>query len=180
MTDIIKTPPPTGERALPAEITRRALHQDSDSAIQQNLVHNIYETQYAQSVKEPNSKNWRFQIKFHHTLVVADRSPDGAVRLSFRSLDQEGLGEEWQIFDMVIVATGFRRDGHRGVMASFMDLIDGQQLNVDRDYHINFRSGALKEGCGLWVHGSLAEVNEVSSCCLWKEKKTDIFMLERR
>lgn len=152
-------------QALPPELRRQALeggvYGELLSAIDRQLLASIYDIQYVQSVKQSDQNKWEFQIKFQHKLVAAERTAAGQVRLSFQLSGYEQGESESNIFDLVIAATGHERTEHRKVLQPLNGLLDGHQITVNRDYELNFRSGACAAGCGIWLQSAL-EGAEVS------------------
>ncbi|EXJ79476.1 hypothetical protein A1O1_08740 [Capronia coronata CBS 617.96] len=146
-------------QALPLELRRRAIGDglctDSVSAIDRHLLMSIYEVQYAQSVKESDANKWKFQVKFQHKLVGAEKVANGKVRLSFQRPEFEEQLFGCNIFDLVIAATGYERTEYKKILAPLLGMLDGHQVTVNRDYQVNFRTGSCGVGCGLWLQGAL-------------------------
>lgn len=162
----IRKPPSARDQQLPPELRRRVLGRigaETPPTVEPELLKRIYESQYAQSVKESDSRKWRFQIKLQHKLLAAKEISRSQIGLSFEDMESETPGTVVSdVFDVVIAATGFKLTGHEDVMTSLAGLVDGPQISVDRDYRVNLRSNFVSRGCGLWLLGTLIEKYEVS------------------
>ncbi|OCT47109.1 L-ornithine N5-oxygenase [Cladophialophora carrionii] len=158
LLESITLPSSSGAQNIPPEIRRREVNATSpltsSSSIEARLLAQIYDAQYDFSVKEQDPKKWRFQIRFQHEVVHAERTDDGRVRLFVQS--PENLKEP-ATFDTVISATGFGQHAHYRALKPLQALLDGSSITVDRDYHINLRKAILAPGCGIWLQGSLAD-----------------------
>ncbi|EXJ54876.1 uncharacterized protein A1O5_12942 [Cladophialophora psammophila CBS 110553] len=157
LLESIMQPTSSTQLNMPPEIRRREVNGastlTSSSSIEPRLLRQIYDAQYDFSVKEPDSQKWRFQIRFQHEAVHAERTADGRVRLFVQTPENPS---EPATFDAVISATGFGQHVHYRALEPLQALLDGPSVTVDRDYHINFRKGVLAPGCGIWFQGSLA------------------------
>ncbi|KIW23373.1 uncharacterized protein PV07_11579 [Cladophialophora immunda] len=158
LLESIMHPKSSKQQTMPPEIRRREVNAasslTSSSSIEPRLLRRIYDAQYDFSVKEPDPKKWRFQIRPQHEAVHAERTADGRVRLFVQS---PGSPNDPGTFDAVISATGFEQHAHYRALEPLQALLDGPSVAVDREYHINFRKGVLAPGCGIWLQGSLAD-----------------------
>ena len=111
------------------------------------LIERIYQTFYLQKLRrEP-----RHQMLAHREIaaVVAD---EGGLRLTVRDLvagNQSELG-----FDVVVLATGYRRDQHRQLLGGLDAHLDG--LEPDRNYRLRLRDSdacVYLQGCCEASHG---------------------------
>ncbi|KIW88512.1 uncharacterized protein Z519_11081 [Cladophialophora bantiana CBS 173.52] len=157
LLESIMQPTSSKQQNMPPEVRRKEVNGasllTSSSSIESRLLRQIYDAQYDLSVKEPDSKKWRFQIRFRHEAVHAERAADGRVRLFMQTPENP---TEPATFDAVIAATGFGQPAHYSALEPLHALLDGPSVTVDREYHINFRKGVLAPGCGIWFQGSLA------------------------
>ncbi|KAI1620271.1 L-ornithine N5-oxygenase [Exophiala viscosa] len=160
--DVVRRPTTRAEQLLPPELRLQAVDgvgaPASSNAIDDALLKDLYDLQYQQSVKQANPSKWQYQIKFGHRVEMAQRATDGQAALSLKCLN--GDGGYSGLFDLVIAATGYDKNGHERIMRQLSTLIDGHRISVDRDYQVNFRSGLLVEGCGLWLQGSLGDSDD--------------------
>ncbi|KIX93287.1 uncharacterized protein Z520_10930 [Fonsecaea multimorphosa CBS 102226] len=165
----IMQPTSSKQQNIPPEVRRREVNGASPLAssflIETRLLRQIYDAQYDLSVKEPDSRKWRFQIRFQHEVVNAERTAHGRVRLFVQTPENT---DEPATFDAVISATGFGKHAHYRALESLQLLFDGPSITVDRDYHINFRKGVLAPGCGIWFQGSLADDGDQSDDSLFQ------------
>ena len=160
--DVVRRPTTKAERMLPPELRLQVVDDTGTSAsnntVDDALLRDLYDLQYQQSVKQADPSKWQYQIKFSHQVSAAQKATAAQVALSFKCLNNDG--DYSGLFDLVIAATGYDKNGHERVMRHLSDLIDGHRISVDRDYQVNFRSGLLAQDCGLWLQGSLGESDD--------------------
>ncbi|KIX08838.1 uncharacterized protein Z518_03495 [Rhinocladiella mackenziei CBS 650.93] len=165
VVDSTKRPISKMGQVLPIELRRRtdeSFVHETRSVINCELLKSIYEVQYTQSVKQRDSKKWKCQIKLQSQLLKAEETPDRRIKLSFHPPDPEEAMTDANVFDLVIAATGYERNEYKRLMAPLMDLLDGRQITVNREYNVNFRVGSLAPGCSIWLQGSFADGEDVS------------------
>ncbi|KAK5936708.1 hypothetical protein PMZ80_011079 [Knufia obscura] len=136
----------------------QSTNKPSSKPINKALLDRVYETQYAQKVKEPDSTKWKFQIKFNQVVTGAEKTSSGQIHLTTRDVAMGGqyAGE----FDLVIAATGFVRSSTDTLLSSIISkrLLDGPSMTTDGDYAVNLRRGVLDPGVGLWCIGLIGEM----------------------
>ncbi|KIW21631.1 hypothetical protein PV08_02211 [Exophiala spinifera] len=156
LQDVIRQPTTSATQALPAELRRQALGLKS-TVVEDELLKNIYDSQYRQSVKQPDPFKWQHQIQVGQQLTSAEKTSGDKVVLGF--LNSGGATQRTDIYDLVIAATGFIKVDHQTILHQLLELVEGPGISVDRDYQVNFRSGLLTKDCGIWLQGSLGEAN---------------------
>lgn len=134
-----------------------AVAKTSSTVLEEALIKRLYETQYAQSIKEPDSKNWDFRIIFNRRIISAEKSDSG--RLHITHQDKTTAEQSVEDFDLVVAATGFVRVAPQSLLSSLTSkrLLDGSSITVDAEYAINIRRGVLESGVGLWCIGSVGD-----------------------
>ena len=106
-------------------------------------------------------------------LSSAEQDSDGRVNLSFKNpWSGETFREEG--WDLVVVGTGYVRDGHRWLLDPVRErgLLDDHG-KVERNYSVKTRDGKVGKECGLWLQGCCEESHGVSffllpSSLLWR------------
>ncbi|KIW37218.1 uncharacterized protein PV06_10567 [Exophiala oligosperma] len=156
LQDVVRQPATSAARILPAELRRQALDLRS-SEVDDELLRTIYDSQYRQSVKQSDPSKWQHQIKVGRELTSAERMTGDKVVLGFKTSGDEERHTD--SYDLVIAATGFVKTDHQAIMQQLFELVEGPGISVDRNYQVNFRSGMLARGCGLWLQGSIGEAN---------------------
>lgn len=153
-------PSATTADRVPPELRnpQKSTDKPSTKPIDKALLDRVYETQYAQTVKEPDSTKWKFQIKFNQAITNAEKTASGRVQLTAR--DKTTGGQHVDDFDLVIAATGFVRSSTDTLLNSIMSkrLLDGASITTDGGYAVNLRRGILEPGVGLWCIGSIGEM----------------------
>ncbi|MBD9399193.1 lysine N(6)-hydroxylase/L-ornithine N(5)-oxygenase family protein [Pseudomonas sp. PDM11] len=113
------------------------------SVVDLELIEKIYHLFYQQKVRGQHPH----RLLTHHE-VASVKTEDAGVELSLRNTLSGDQRRER--FDVVILATGYRRDYHRTLLAGFADYIQGD--GVDRQYRLQLRAECqaqifLQGGC---------------------------------
>lgn len=113
------------------------------SVVDLELIEKIYHLFYQQKVRGQHPHRL-----LTHREVMAVAADDGGVELTLRNT--LGGDQHRERFDAVILATGYRRDYHRTLLAGFADYIEGDV--VDRQYRLPLRADCqaqifLQGGC---------------------------------
>lgn len=147
--DTSNVPP---ELRLPTVVAKK-----SSTVLDEALIKRLYETQYAQSIKQPDNKAWDFRIVFNRRVIGAERSESGRLHLTHQ--DKTSLEQTVEDFDLLISATGFSRVTPQSLLSSLTSkrLLDGSCMTVDAEYAVNIRRGVLEPGIGLWCVGSVGD-----------------------
>lgn len=124
------------------------------SVVDLELIEKIYHLFYQQKLRGDH----RHRLLGHREVTTV--STTGAdVELSLRNtLDGE---LDAQAFDAVILATGYRRDYHRTLLAGFADYIESDA--VDRQYRLNLRPGCPAQ---IFLQGSCEHSHGLSDTLL--------------
>lgn len=129
----------------------------SSTVLDEGLIKRLYETQYDQSIKQSDSKDWNFRIMFNRRVTAAEKSESGRLHLTHQ--DKKTAEQTAEDFDLLVSATGFVRVAPQTLLSSLTSkrLLDGSSLTVDAEYAINIRRGVLEPGVGLWCVGSVGD-----------------------
>jgi L-ornithine N5-oxygenase len=118
------------------------------SVVDTDLIESIFQRLYHQKVRGEE----RHQLLTNREVVHAEIGEDG-IELFFHDAIHDRTDS--QRFDVVVLATGYRRDYHRQLLAGIEDYIDGPA--VDRQYRLAMRpgsaAGVFLQGCCEDSHG---------------------------
>ncbi|WP_268800674.1 lysine N(6)-hydroxylase/L-ornithine N(5)-oxygenase family protein [Pseudomonas huanghezhanensis] len=118
------------------------------SVVDTDLIESIFQRLYHQKVRG----EVRHQLLTNREVVHAEIG-DAGIELFLRDAINDRTDSEH--FDVVVLATGYRRDYHRQLLAGLEDCIDGAA--VDRQYRLPMRPGSearvFLQGCCEDSHG---------------------------
>lgn len=136
------------------------ISETSSGIVDPNILNKIYESQYAQSIKEPDNTEWKYQIKLNHTVTSAEQTLSHRVHLS--CLDKNTQKPVHDDFDLIIAATGFTRSSQDQLFSTLSRdrLLDGSSVTVNADYLVNLRRNIREPGVALWCIGSIGETDK--------------------
>lgn len=148
---------------LPPELRARTSRSDSGPAAQSQLIERLYELQYAQGVKESDQVKWRFQIKLSSKITQLETLSDGRQTITYFNKLTDQPEVHPRPFDLVIVATGYAQTEQERLLRPLGRLLENATVSVDSNYRVNLRRRGVTNGRGLWLVGSLAPEQYVSS-----------------
>lgn len=83
------------------------------------------------------------------------------------------LGSDKLDVDLVVVASGYRRDAHEDILRDIQHLVatgdDHEKLpkyGIRRDYSVRFKKGAVGPDAGIWLQGCNEETHGLSDTLL--------------
>lgn len=134
--------------------------------VRMELLEQIYEEMYMQQMQHPSEEDRPLRIMNHRELKgMRDVTVDGkaAVELQIQnnsnaySAHKSDSNETWTV-DLVIVASGYRRDAHLEMLRNVRNLMPGgdeadKTFSVRRDYGVEFAQGAVQKDAGVWLQG---------------------------
>ncbi|SPO04727.1 related to L-ornithine N5-hydroxylase [Cephalotrichum gorgonifer] len=160
------------------------------SVVRLQLIESIYEHMYSQRRDiGPDETRWPHRIRGGYGLVDATPNPSSdGVQLKIAPIEQReaGEGEETLDFDLVISATGYRRDAHLELLRDTYGLLpavsakkgagmDGWEVSAEgqtrrlearRNYGVKFAEGAVEAGSGVWLQGCNERTHGLSDTLL--------------
>ncbi|KAK0936590.1 hypothetical protein LTR29_011828 [Friedmanniomyces endolithicus] len=149
------------------------------SVVRLELLEHIYETLYTYRLQYSDESQWPQRILSHRTVTsVEDCEIDGEPALQLHinnssaiSADRLKPTTETLTADLVVVASGYRRDAHEDLLQSLRPLMPGgdckgQSWNVRRDYGVEFREGSVSEAAGVWLQGCNEQTHGLSDSLL--------------
>ncbi|WP_137820211.1 lysine N(6)-hydroxylase/L-ornithine N(5)-oxygenase family protein [Pseudomonas sp. 2FG] len=123
----------------------QANSQTNYSVVNLDLIESIYQRLYQQKVSGHAPHNLLTQRS-----IEAVEGQEQGVRLSMNGPD----GREERLFDAVVLATGYRRDGYKRLLAGLAEHLDE---GVERDYRLcskaQMSAGIYLQGCCEASHG---------------------------
>ncbi|KAK0835173.1 hypothetical protein LTR03_014183 [Friedmanniomyces endolithicus] len=130
------------------------------SVVRLELLEHIYETLYS------------------YRLHVEDCEVDGEPALQLHVNDSSAVSAdrlkpttETLTADLVVVASGYRRDAHEDLLKGLRGLMPGgdskgQTWQVRRDYSVEFSEGSVSEDAGVWLQGCNEQTHGLSDSLL--------------
>ncbi|MBE3049167.1 SidA/IucD/PvdA family monooxygenase [Candidatus Bathyarchaeota archaeon] len=151
------------------------------SVVRLELIESIYDRMYEQRRElGPDETHWPHRIRGCSHVTGAEPHGDG-LRLKVAPLHEGEAEVEMLDVDLVVSATGYRRDAHLEMLrdtwgllpaASPKDKGDGwevttpdeekRRLEAGRDYGVRFGEGMVQEGSGVWLQGCCETTHGVS------------------
>lgn len=170
------------------------------SVVRIELLEAIYSTLYSHRISYECEDEWPQRILTHRKVTSIERHPpDGSCAIRLHLINESqypndygGLGTEQLDVDLVVLASGYRRDVHRHILKDIEHLIDEPSHGVDnvsyavgRDYGVRFREGAVGPDAGIWLQGCNESTHGLSDTLLsilstrGGEMVNSIFRLDR-
>ncbi|RMZ81203.1 hypothetical protein DV737_g2688, partial [Chaetothyriales sp. CBS 132003] len=159
--------------AQPKEARERQLAKDKGtnySVVRLELIEQIYEQQYLQSIRQPDRSKWQHQILASREVVeVADSPHDKRLELTLRSLDaSQGRQKDTLVVDAVVLATGYQRNAHVDMLKDCQPINaskDGH-WQAQRDYSVPLDRSLVGPDVGIWLQGSNESTHGLSDTLL--------------
>lgn len=140
------------------------------SVVRLELIEAIYERMYEQRRDlGPDEATWPHRIRGCTSVVSAQASGDG---LQLKTAPIYGGEEETLEVDLVVSATGYRRDAHVEMLRDTWGLLpvvekegngegwevegkggEKRRMGAGRDYGVRFAEGMVQKGSGVWLQG---------------------------
>ena len=136
------------------------------SVVRLELLEHIYETMYSYRLQYEDEEQWPQRIWNHRNVTgISDVEINGqpAVQLQIQNnagdyYARKGSKVEILEADLVVVASGYRRDAHEDMLRDLRHLMpggdaDGKRWSVKRDYSVEFADGAIQPSSSVWLQG---------------------------
>jgi len=146
------------------------IHRDKStnySVVRLELLEKMYADLYQQSIKQPDQALQQHKILACRGVVdVVDMPCDKKVTLTLEDLDDTAVkGRETLTFDAVILATGYTRNSHLGMLKECQVLNGGSEhWQVQRDYSLNLED--VEDDAGIWLQGCNEQTHGLSDSLL--------------
>jgi L-ornithine N5-oxygenase len=128
------------------------------------LLEHMYDNLYTQRlVHGDDETTWPQRLLNHREVESVTELPNDRVRLHVRNdtakyRRAKGSTTETLDVDLVMIASGYRRDVHEELLAGVRGFMPGgdqpgQKWAVDRDYRVRFEEGTVAQDSGVWLQG---------------------------
>ncbi|KAK5137562.1 hypothetical protein LTR08_008542 [Meristemomyces frigidus] len=144
------------------------------SVVRLELLEHIYDTMYSYRIQYDSEEQWPLRILNHRNVTgVEECHTDGkpALRLSIQnnSSDRKSPKTETLDADLVIVASGYRRDAHEDILQPLRHLVpsgdaESKRFAVRRDYSVDLIG--LMPDVGIWLQGCNEQTHGLSDSLL--------------
>lgn len=134
-----------------------------------HLIEGIYEKLYRQKLLYPDSRDWALAL-IHNTEVTglqeSDSSSKKLIKLQLKNTITGENSTTSEAFDMVVAATGYRRNPFLSILEELKPLLLSDPGNnshlVQRNYRVLFQPGSVVRDAGVWLQGSCENSHGVS------------------
>lgn len=153
------------------------------------LIEHIYEHMYEQRRElGRDDRNWPHRIMGGRKIISVEPTSEKTLQIKAARVEllESGLPlsaeeeETWEA-DLVIAATGYRRDAHIDMLRDTWEMLpedkagkaesgwsvqssEGERrMAVGRDYKVKYQPGRVAEGSGVWLQGCCEATHGVSA-----------------
>ncbi|THV71690.1 hydroxylase [Aureobasidium pullulans] len=128
------------------------------------LLEHMYDCLYTQRlVHGDDEANWPQRLLNHREVEDVTELPNDRIRLHIRNDTAKfrrckaSTNESLDV-DLVMIASGYRRDHHEQLMSKVRPMMPGgdkpgQKWTVNREYKVQFQEGAVSKDSGVWLQG---------------------------
>ena len=145
------------------DVRARELHKDKGtnySVVRLELLEHIYSMLYSYRIRYRSEEEWPQQILTHRTVTGVEPCKGHGLRLHIRNESgtysaAKQSGNETLDVDLVVVASGYRRDAHEDMLRNIEHLrsTKSDRWTVTRDYGVEFADGKVQSDAGVWLQG---------------------------
>lgn len=157
------------ERTEPARrATLRTFRDTNYSVVDRPLIEQIYELLYMQRVQQRVRHRLLANVSIESARSVSDTGTAGEIELVLS--DAADGSRSIERFDAIVLATGYRRDGHWALLDALADALGEPpaQCAVTRDYRLrtgaHFQPRIYLQGCCEATHGLSDTLLSVLAC----------------
>ena len=150
---------------LPAEAQKEMLNRNKATnygVVRPELLDRLYESMYHQRLLEPDESKWHFKIIPRREVCGYEKQGDGRSRLRLRNTLNEERTTSDEIFDLIIVGTGYLRNAHENMLKSTKDMLKTGKFDIGRDYKVRYKDGEIADNSGIWLQGCCQDSHGVS------------------
>jgi L-ornithine N5-oxygenase len=156
----------------PAE-TRRSINaanrNTNYSVVRPELLDRIYNTLYHQRLRHESEHHWPHRILPHRAVLAVAAPSSDTVRLELQRTPRSEPSRETVEYDLVVLATGYRHNGHEELLAPLLksaaataERSDGERWTVGKDYRLHVAGVDVSPDAGIWLQGCNEETHGVS------------------
>ncbi|KAF2764182.1 putative L-ornithine 5-monooxygenase [Teratosphaeria nubilosa] len=150
------------------------------AVVRLELLEHIYNNLYSSRIRfGDDEEQWPQRIHNHREILgVSDTEVDGrpAVNVHIKNNSsaysaRKHAETETLTVDLIVVASGYRRDAHEDMLQGLRDYMpggedEGKRWNVRRDYGVDFKRGAIAQDAGVWLQGCNEKTHGLSDSLL--------------
>ncbi|RPB02035.1 FAD/NAD(P)-binding domain-containing protein [Choiromyces venosus 120613-1] len=154
--------------SMPTEIRGESIVQDRATnygVVRLELIEHLYETFYHQRLQNPSEAEWQHRIVPLREVARVEENKLGELHLQLKNT-RTGEAETTAGFDAIIVATGYVRNVHEALLKPARGLLEGNSYQVNRDYRVQFKEGAVATNSGVWLQGCCESTHGLSDTLL--------------
>ena len=142
------------------------------------LLEEIYSTLYSYRIQYSSEQDWPQQILTHRTVTGMqdiENRQGFHVQLNIQNdsgdyhLHKQSRLETLDV-DLVVVASGYQRNAHEGMLRSLDHLKSDNSTDgswkVNRDYRVDFQPGSVADDAGIWLQGCNESTHGLSDTLL--------------
>ena len=137
------------------------------SVVRLPLLEHMYEKMYRQRLLNPDPSDWKFSLYPNSEVSGAQKSDsNNALKLQLRNTLTGELNITEQVYDLIILATGYQRKPFSGILKELRPLMlpvsEDNEALVQRNYRLLFRPGSVVRDAAVWMQGSCETTHGVS------------------
>ena len=148
------------------------------SVVRLELLEHIYSMLYSYRIQYGDDESsWPQSILNHRTVTgMTDAGENGSMQLQIQNkagtfYASKTSPTETLDVDLVVVASGYRRDAHEYILQDLRNLMPGgdetdKRWTVRRDYGVEFQEGAVGTDAGVWLQGCNESTHGLSDSLL--------------
>ncbi|CAI7603751.1 hypothetical protein PCG10_004735 [Penicillium crustosum] len=139
------------------------------SVVRLELIESIYNDMYLQRVENPDETQWQQRILAETKVArIEHHNPSNRMRIHVKSVKNESEGKEVLDVDALMVATGYLRDAHEGLLENVRSLrpAGASSWNPGRDYRVSLDSAKVSSQAGIWLQGCNEKTHGLSDSLL--------------
>ena len=122
------------------------------SVVRLSLLERLYEKLYNQRLHYLDEESWPHKIIGLSELRGIKSGSDGRLVLELLN-PRSHENSQVRGIDLVVVGIGYTRHTHEEMLQGVSHLLQGSPSDVERDYKIRMREGAVNKDCGIWLQG---------------------------
>lgn len=139
------------------------------SVVRLELIESIYNDMYLQRVENPDETQWQQRILAETKVArIEHHNASNRMRIHVKSVKNESEGKEVLDVDALMVATGYLRDAHEGLLENVRSLrpAGASAWNPGRDYRVSLDGAKVSSQAGIWLQGCNEKTHGLSDSLL--------------
>jgi L-ornithine N5-oxygenase len=139
------------------------------SVVRLELIESIYNDMYLQRVENPDETQWQQRILPETKVArIEHHNASSRMRIHVKSVNNESESKEVLDVDALMVATGYLRDAHEGLLENVRSLrpSGASSWNPGRDYRVSLDGAKVSAQAGIWLQGCNEKTHGLSDSLL--------------